>query len=456
MTKPYTPHDYQERAIKFCIERGCAGLWLDPGMGKTSIMLAVFEMLKSLGIVDQMLVLAPLRVCYSTWPDEVRKWDDFSHLTTAILHGPNKTEALRSGADILLINYEGLAWLAQQPRELLPKLLVIDESSKLKHTNTQRFKTLKKMLNHFSRRYTLTGSPASNSLLDLFGQVYCMDMGATFGPYVTAYRNEFFFQTGYGGYEWRLQPGAADKIYSRLAPRIMRLDANDYLELPPLIEVDIYVDLPPDVRKLYDDMERKLMVQLDGVDVEAANAAVASMKCRQIASGGLYTDASQKLFTHLHTAKVEAVADLLEELEGQPALIAYDFLHDLERLQKELGKDVPYIGSGVSPKRSRELIDKWNRGELPVLLGHPLSMSHGLNMQEAGRAVIWHSLTWSLEDRMQFIRRIWRQGQKGRVFVYNIIARNTVDEALMLAVKGKARGERALLDALRQYWLAKK
>ena len=450
----YTPHHYQEKAIEFGITRGCAGFFLDPGMGKTSIMYAIFELLRRKGLVNRMLVLAPLRVCYSTWPAEAQKWDEFSHLKVGILHGPNKAAVLASDADVLVMNYEGLKWLTGRP-EAFPEMLVIDESSKLKHCNTQRFKKMKAMLGRFRRRYILTGSPAASGLLDLFGQVYCMDQGATFGPYITKFRAEYFNQTGYGGYEWKLKQGSDKLIYDKLAPRVMRLDAKDYLELPPLVEVDVVVELPPHIMKQYLQMENQLKLDLDAGRVTAVNTAVASMKCRQIANGGIYTDASQGLFVHLHEAKTEAVVDLIDELEGQPALVAYDFAHDLDRLKAALPKDTPHIGGGVSPKRSQELVEAWNRGEIPVLLGHPQSMSHGLNMQEAGRAVIWHSLCWSLEDRMQLIRRIWRQGQTGRVFVYNIIAKGTVDEALMLAVKRKAKGEGALLNALRDYWRAK-
>lgn len=450
----YTPHHYQEKSIRFMIERGCAGLFLSPGLGKTSITLAAFEVLRAKGLVHRMLVIAPLRVCYSTWPAEVLKWDDFAHLKVGVLHGPDKDKVLRSDADVLVMNFEGLRWLAAQ-KVPLPEMLVIDESSKLKHTNTQRFKTIKTLLPKFRRRYILTGSPAANSLLDLFGQIYCMDLGATFGPYVTHFRNEYFTQSGYGGYEWKLKPGAEQRIHEALSPRVMRLDAKDYLELPPLIETDIVVDLPPAAMKQYLQMENQLKLDLDSGKIVAANAAVASMKCRQIANGGIHTDRAQGLFEHVHDAKTEAVLDLIEELEGQPALVAYDFEHDLDRLKKALGKDVPHIGGGVSAKCGQEIVNAWNRGEVPVLLGHPQSMAHGINMQQAGRAIIFHSLVWSHEDRSQFIQRVWRQGQTGRVFVYNIIARGTVDEAVMDAVKRKAKGEGALLDALRDYWAKK-
>ena len=451
----FKPHKYQEKAIGFFLERACAGAFLEPGMGKTSITLAALTVLKQQGMIDKILILAPLRVCYSVWPLEVMKWDEFRHFSVGVLHGPDKDKVLKSDFDIYVMNYEGLSWLKTKTEfnGAFPfDVLIVDEVSKMKHTNTQRFKILKSMLGKFKRRYILTGTPAANSLLDLFGQIYCMDMGASFGPYVGQYKQKYFQQTGFGGYEWRLKPGSDVEIHEVIAPRVMRLAAADYLELPPLIEVDIKVTLPVDVMKQYKQMENALRLDIESNKIVAANTGVATMKCRQIANGGIYIDAGCNEAQHLHDAKTEAVLDLIEELEGQPVLIAYDFKHDLERLKLALGKDTPHIGGGVSAKRSAEIVTAWNNGEIPVLLGHPQSMSHGLNMQGAGRAVIWHSLTWSLENRLQFIQRIWRQGQKNPVFVYNIIAEKTVDEALMRAVKLKDKGQTALMDALKEYW----
>lgn len=419
-------------------------------------MFAIMVMLKKLKLINKILVLAPLRVCYATWPAEAKKWDDFNHLSIGILHGPDKDKVLEEDHDIYVMNYEGLKWLLAATKRNWPfDMLIVDESSKLKSTNTQRFKTLKQMLGKFKRRYILTGSPAANSLLDLFGQVFCMDQGATFGPYITTYRNDYFFQTGFGGYEWKLKPGADMLIHQKLAPHVMRLAAADYLELPELIEVDVVVTLPPEAQRQYIEMEKRLQIEFDTGKVVAANSAVASMKCRQLANGAIYTDVALTSFNEVHSAKIDALTDLIDELEGQPTLIAYDFAHDLIRLKAALGKDTPHIGSGVSPKQSQEIVDAWNRGELPVLLGQPLSMSHGLNMQEVGRAIIWFGLTWSLENREQFIRRIWRQGQTNRVFVYNIIADHTIDRAIMMAVKFKDQGQQALMMALRNYWASK-
>jgi SNF2 family DNA or RNA helicase len=448
----WTPHHYQEKAIEFLIERSEAGLFLDPGLGKTSITLAAFKALRSAGFVTKMLVVAPLRPCYSVWPKEVKKWDNFNALSVGILHGAKKDKVLAEDHDIYVINPEGLRWLFTAIRGRMPfEMLVVDESSKFKTTNTQRFKTVKPHLNKFKRRYILTGSPATNSLLDLFGQIFVMDLGKTFGPYVTHFRTQFFNQTGFGGYEWVLKKGADTEIYDRLAPSVLRMSAQDYLELPELIIEDIEVELPKKVRDMYDQLEASLRLDFAAGKVLASNAAVAAMKCRQIANGGVYLDGEDN-WQHLHDAKTEAVEDLIEELEGQPALIAYEFRHDLERLKKAIGKHTPHIGGGVSGKATDAIVDQWNRGELKALLGHPKSMSHGLNMQEAGRAVIWHSLTWSLEEYDQFIRRIWRQGQKGRVFVYRIIAKGTIDEAVVKALGRKDKTQSALFNALKDYW----
>lgn len=439
--------------MEFLVENAEAGLFLSPGLGKTSVTLGAFKALRAAGFVNKMLVIAPLRPCYSVWPREVKKWSQFNELSVGVLHGPKKDKILQEDHDIYTINPEGLRWLFGKMRGTIPfEMLVIDESSKFKAVNTQRFKTLKPHLPKFRRRYILTGSPAANSLLDLFGQIYVMDLGKTFGPYITHYRNRFFHQTGFGGYDWALKPGADKEIYDHIAPRVLRMSAEDYLEMPPLIIKDIEIELPPKARAMYDQLENALRLDFKEGRVVAANAAVASMKCRQIANGGIYLDRAERSWQQIHDAKTEALSDLIEELEGQPALIAYSFHHDLDRLKKALGKDTPHIGGGVSGKVSDAICERWNRGELRALIGHPQSMGHGLNLQEAGRAVIWYSLDWSLENYEQFIQRVYRQGQKERVFVYRIIAKNTVDEAVVKALTRKDKTQSALFNALKDYW----
>ena len=405
-------------------------------------------------MLDAVLVIAPLRPVYSVWPNEVQKWDEFKHLRVSILHGANKAQALRTPADVYVINPEGLAWLSGELAKMKVwpfQMLVVDESTKFKHTNTQRFKLLRPMLDKFTRRVILTGSPVANGLLDLFGQMYVMDRGATFGPYITKYKNRYFYQTGYGGYEWRIRPGADKEIYKALAPRVLRMSEKDYLKLPPLIINDVMLELPPEIRQIYNQMENVLRLDFDSGKVVASNTGVALMKCRQIAAGGVYKiDGSVE---HLHSVKTEAVEELLEELSGQPTIIAYQFEHDYERLTELLGKDVP--STKVSGKKWQVIEKSWNAGEIPILLGQTSSLSHGLNLQDGGRAMILHSPDYSYEDYDQLIRRLRRQGQKKRVILHRLIMKNTVDEAIIESLKSKQKGQNALFSALKNYWRKK-
>lgn len=421
-------------------------------LGKTSITLAIFHVLKQKGLIDTMLVLAPLRVCYSTWISEPAKWGFSSGYSVGILHGAEKLTVLHEKHDIYVMNYDGLAWLIENMPKAFPfHMLVADESTKVKHTNTTRFKMLKKMLNKFRRRYILTGTPAPNGLMDLFGQCFVMDMGASLGQYITHFRAKYFNQSGYQGYEWTPKPTAAADIEQILSPRVITMKTEDYMTLPPLIETTIEVELPTKARAIYDQMEEQFMLSFTAGDITAANSAVASMKCRQIAGGGVYGDDGKT--QHIHDAKTDVLEDLIEELSGQPAIVAYEFKHDLARILKRF-PHAPYIGDGgVSVKDLPDLIARWHKGEVPMLLANPASLAHGVDgLQGAGRAVIWYTPTWNLEYREQLIKRIWRQGQTERVFVYNIIAKDTLDEAVMDAIAGKDKTQKGLMNALKKYW----
>lgn len=446
----WKPHGYQKKAVKFALQNACAGLFLDPGLGKTSITLAVIKVLKKEKLINKVLIIAPLRVCYLVWTKEIDKWKDFQGITIQLLHGKDKERNLKKDADIYIINPEGLPWLFKNDlRKLGFDMLVIDESSKFKSASTQRFKLLKPMLRYFKRRYILTGTPAPNGMMDLFSQIYILDEGAALGRFITHYRSTYFYPSGFGGYEWKLQENAHQRIQERIKPMILRLEAKDYLDLPALIESPVYVDLPNAARDVYKQMEDEMIAALNKGDIVAANAAVASMKCRQIANGGVYDELHNA--HHIHMEKAEAVKDLVEELQGTPALIAYDYDHDLQRLLKVLGKDTPNI-STASPKAAAKIEEAWNAGELPVLLGHPASVGHGLNLQGSGNHVIWHSLTWNFEHYDQFNKRVWRQGNKNsHVYVHHIIAENTVDEAVLMALKYKDHTQSSLLNGLKAY-----
>jgi SNF2 family DNA or RNA helicase len=450
-----TPHGYQKRGIGFMINNGAAGLFLDPGLGKTFMSYAAYLILKQKHIVNKMLVIAPLRPCYSVWPSEIKLWDELRHLKVAVLHGPKKEEALRSKADVYVINPEGLDWYFSSPARPQCEMLVVDESTKFKHHDTERFKTLKDHLPSFKRRYILTGTPAPNGLIDLFGQIYILDLGNALGRFITHYRRAFFEnpQTGnpFDKYKWILQKGGEQRIYDKIKHMVIRMEAKDYLELPPLIENVVPLELPDKVRKQYTTMENHLVAMLKDEKVAvAASAAAAWNKCRQIANGGIFYEDGEK-WEHLHEAKVDAVEEIIEELQGKPALVAYEYRHDLERLQKRFGKDIPHIGGGVPAKRFREIETAWNAGEIPILLAQPQSVAHGLNLQGTAAAVIFHSLTPDLEVDEQFVRRVWRQGQKARVVLHRIMMKDTVDEAIVALLRSKDRTQGALLRALKLY-----
>lgn len=464
----WTPHGYQKRAVKFLLEHGAAALLLDPGMGKTSVVLKAFDALRKAKVARKMLVIAPLRVCQLVWPAEPKEWKDFEHLTVGLLHGKDKDLVLDGEYDIYVINPEGLEWLicggkgkpfnAKRWRELAFDTLCIDELTKFKHTKGTRFKLLKNVLGTFNRRWGLTGTPAPNGLLDLFGQMYVLDLGNALGRFVTHYRVKYFRAVDPNGWKWVLQPGAAERIYEAVKPLAMRASAEDHLELPELVPLKIFVDLPPAARKLYDTLEEDMIAKVNEGVIVAANAAAASTKLRQIANGALYVDddvaskvkGKKRTVMEIHDEKLKAVQDLLDELNGQPLLLGYEFNHDLERLLNHFGRDTPYIGAGVTGKQAKVIEDAWNNGEIPLLLGHPGSMGHGLNFQKSSAAHVgWYAQFWDLEMYDQFIKRVRRQGNKAkRVFVHHFMAKDTVDETIYFAQRGKERTQGALLEAL--------
>ena len=448
----WEPHEYQKKAVKFLVSNGSGQLWLDPGLGKTSITLEAFKILKQAGAVKKALIVAPLRPAYAVWPEEIKKWDNFAGISITVIHGPNKDKSIEDVSDIHVINFEGLQWLAKvlNGKPFPYDMLVVDEISYLKNTRTERFKSLAVFLDRFKRRFGLTGSPAPNSLLDVFGPQLVIDRGATFGRFITHFRTNYFYQTGFGGYTWALKEGSADTIHSLLADKVLRMKAEDYLDMPELLLNRVYVDLPKAARAIYKELEDKLLIEFESDQVTATNAAVAVGKCQQIANGAVYVDGNEREIKDIHEEKLNAVEELVEGLNGKPCIIGYHFKHDLQRLKK-LFPYAPHIGSGSTGKEMQAIIDKWNNGEYSVLLAHPQSAGHGLNLQGSGHAVIWFSNTWSLEIYEQFIRRLWRQGQRNNIVVHQIIAKDTIDEAIVAAISSKDKTQQALMDAVRDY-----
>lgn len=417
-----------------------------------------------------MLVIAPLKACYQVWPAELKKWKDFNHLTFTILHGPHKAERLEEDVDIYIINPEGLEWLifgykgrtrqsfsARRWSNFAFDTLAVDELTKFKHSRGVRFKALKLVLGYFTRRWGLTGSPAANGLLDLFGQCYVIDLGNALGRFITHYRYKYFYNPDGMGWKWVPQAGAKELIYKQLKPLALRMDADDYLELPAINDVVQYLELPANARKIYDELEDDLVTQIEERIVTAANAATAGGKLWQVCNGGLYVDndvaaiigGKKRTTLKIHDVKTDWLEDLIDELQGQPLLIAYQFEHDLERLLERFGKDLPRFTGKAS--HDKEIERLWNDNELPYVAGQQDAIAHALNLQEGNAQHLAHySITWNLETWDQLLRRIRRSGNKAkRVFRHVPIIRDSTDEDRWYALKAKNSGQRALFDALK-------
>ena len=468
-TEEWVPHPYQERLMSLMLRQAAAGGALDPGLGKTSCSLGMFKILKSKGHAHRALVVAPLRPLYDVWPEEIKKWATFKDLKYHILHGSGRVIShVPDDVDLILVNPEGLLWLMDDRHphrleELECDVLIIDESTRFKDSRTKRFKLLRKCINKFKRRYILTGSIVPNGLLDLFGQIYILDRGNALGEYITHYRRKYFHQPdgAYNAFKWEPNPGAFDKIVERVSPLLLQLQAEDYLDMPALLHSTVPVHLPEEAQEAYEQMESEFMLMLsNGVPLIASNAAVVGGKCRQIANGRVYyniedeglldnTVMSSKREVHvLHDQKVQALEDLLEELQGAPVLVLYEFQHDKDAIL-EKWPNTPVLGGGLTPKKASAIIQAFNSGSIPVLAGHPASMGHGLNLQASCHHVIWYGITWNFEYYDQAIRRVYRQGQKApTVFVYHIVAKGTLDEKVLRVLQAKERGQRDLLNAL--------
>lgn len=457
------------------------GLLWDPGLGKTATVLHLAKELGAAGEIESVLVVATKRIAEKVWVDEIKKWGlPFRH--AKVMGTPKKrAAALQEEAEFYLTNFENLEWLCDnwQLNNFGNVMLVVDESTKMKNTQAKRSKALRKKLDLFCRRCILTGTPIPNGMEDLFGQMLVVDRGERLGQYITQYRNRYFYPTGYKGYHYKLLPGAKDDIYEAVEDIIHRA-SDEVLDLPPLVVVDRKVTLSDDAWEKYAELEEEFFLQLDEGIIRAGNAAALSAKLRQVANGTVYRQSEnpeedildlvsnrKREVDVLHTEKVSELVELLEEIQGVPTLIAYEFTHDRVAIEKAilgsryLPKDalpknkfgkryVPYIGSGVPDKLANEHIDNWNAGKYPYLLGHPKSVAHGLNMQELRANVCYFALSYSLEDYEQFYKRVYRKGQAHTVYLYRIICEDTIDEAIIATVEKKDAEQKDLLHNLRE------
>lgn len=448
---------YQIRTIKFLLVKRFAALFLDMGLGKTIAVLTAIVMMLLRGKIENVLVVAPIRVVYGVWEQEAKLWRHTRSLKFSIVHGnpQQRLNALRQPAHIYLINPEGLVWLREvyKNRPWPFDMLVVDESSMFKQPKVKRFRALRSGLPHFKRRVIMTGTPTPNSLLELWPQMYIVDRGRTLGQNFTDYKENHFRRTGYMGYKWEPLIGSQETILEAMSPRVISLRSEDWLELPQKIDIPVWVDLPPEARRLYAQIEAALFLEFEEGEVDIQNAASLSNRTSQIASGAIWlTDESEKkVWRPLHDAKLNALREVVDELQGEPPFIAYRFQHDLERLRAMYPR-YTVIGKGSSAKAIVKIERDWNSGKLAGIIAHPQSAGHGLNMQHGGRHIIWFSPTWSLEQYQQFVKRIHRSGVSGTVFNYLILARNTTDEAVMAAIETKDMRQSAVKTSLRDYY----
>lgn len=454
LPKVYKPHVYQEKAVEWLIDRtepancGGAALFLDPGLGKTSTTLLAFKKLKDTGKVKTMLVVAPLRVAQATWPNEIDKWLNFMDLKYVVVHGKNKLENLNSNADIYIINYEGIKWLTEQKWKGCD-VLCFDELTRMKSWKSGRVKAIKAFLPTFKRRFGLTGTPIPNGFEDIFSQVYMLDLGARFGKAITKFKVTYFNPPTVYSRKLTLVAGAEEAILDKLSNLAFRIDAKDWLDLPEEIFNTIELELPKDLRAAYEELKAECITELESLDVvTAVNASALSTKLRQFLSGNVYVDGE---VVPVHTHKVDALKELIEDNNGSPILVGYMYKHELAEFKKAF-KQAVFIESGTAAPVLQQIIADWNAGNIPVLFGHPQAIGHGLNLQDGPcNTIVFVSLDFNLENYLQFIKRIARQGQKQKhVIIHSIIFKDTIDEYIQTVLTGKDDVQTALLNFLRQ------
>ena len=447
----YKPHDYQKYAVRYIIEHPITALFLDCGLGKTSVTLtAINDLLFDYFEIRKVLVIAPIRVAQHSWPDEIRKWEHLQDLIFSVAVGTaeERKAALQKQADIYIINRENVQWLIEESGIKLDfDMLIIDELSSFKNHQTKRFKALMKARPKVKRIVGLTGTPSSNGLMDLYAEFRLLDMGERLGRFIGQYRLQYFSPDKRNGmvvYSYKPLPGAEDAIYEKISDITISMKATDHLNMPELVNSEYVVQLSDSEKEKYTGLKKEMILELPDGEITAANSASLSNKLSQMANGAIYDDNGDTV--SIHDRKLDALEDIIEAANGKPVLVAYWFKHDLERIQQRL-KKLHILHSTMDKPDS---IRRWNKGEIPVALIHPASAGHGLNLQSGGSCLVWFGLTWSLELYQQTVARLWRQGQQSEtVVIQHIITKGTVDERIMKALQEKDETQSALLDAVK-------
>lgn len=447
----YSPHEYQRFVIDYIKHNPIAAVFLDMGLGKTSITLtALNDLLFDSFDVHRILVVAPLRVARNTWSSEIKKWEHLQDLQYSIVVGTEKERmaALEKRADIYIINRENVQWLVEKSGKKFDyDMVVVDELSSFKNHEAKRFRAFMKVRPKVKRIVGLTGTPSSNGLMDLFAEFKLLDMGERLGRFIGVYRANFFRPDKMNGpivYSYKPIPGAESMIYNRISDITISMKATDYLKMPELVSSRYEVQMDDVEKQKYEEFKKDLVLEIEDGEITAANAASLSGKLSQMANGAVYSD--DLAVMQIHDRKLDALEDIIEAANGKTVLVAYWFKHDLTRITERLRK-LKVIYQKLD---SDESIRKWNEKELQVGLIHPASAGHGLNLQSGGSTMVWFGLTWSLELYQQTVARLWRQGQtENTVVIQHIVTAGTIDERILKALEQKDNTQSALIDAVK-------
>ena len=447
----FIPHNYQKYAIEFILNYPVAAVLLDMGLGKTVIALtAIHSLLFDSFEVSKVLVVAPLRVARDTWPNEVKKWEHLKDLRVSVAVGDAKKRkiALMRKADIYVINREMVKWLVEESGVPFDyDMVVIDELSSFKNPQSLRFKALMKVRSKVRRVVGLTGTPASNGLMDLFAEYKLLDMGQRLGRYITRYRLSYFQPDKTNGaivYSYKPLPFAEEEIFKKIGDITISMKSGDFLQMPEKIMTEYEVEMNEKEKQEYKHLKDNLVLSVGDQEITAANAASLCGKLSQMSNGAVYTD--DRNVQIFHERKLDALEDMIEAANGKPVMIAYWFQHDFDRIKNRLQE----MGVEFEKIDSEDSIKRWNEGRLPVALIHPASAGHGLNLQSGGSTIIWFGLTWSLELYQQTNGRLWRQGQKDKtVVIQHIITKGTIDERILSALKHKDCTQEEMIAAVK-------
>ena len=442
----YTPHDYQRHTTQFIIDHPEAAIFLGMGMGKTISTLTAIEALKhDYFDVDKVLVIAPVRVARDTWPAEIEKWDHLTGLTVSPIIGTAKQRitAANRQADIYTIGRENIPWLVKHHGNRWPyDMVVIDELSSFKNPQAKRFKALKKVRPKINRIVGLTGTPAPNSLLDIWAPFRLIDNGQRLGRFITHYRDQYFLPDKRNGqviYSWKIRPGADQAIYDNIADITVSMKTTDYLTLPDVTRQHIEVTLAPKEQKMIDTLKRDLVLELGADTIDAENAATLSLKLQQLAGGAIYNEDKTGVI-EVHDQKLKALEELVDQADGNTMLVAYWFKHERDRILSAI--------PNARVLDTAEDFRDWNAGKVPVGLIHPASAGHGLNLQAGGHIMVWFTTPWSLELYEQANARLNRQGQTEPVSIIHIDTANSIDQDVHAALARKDTTQSALIAAV--------